>query len=49
MAEHLLAHGANINFVPEYSEETALQAAGGTDTQRQILVDWPRERGAGER
>src|SRR6516225_5265368 len=46
MAEHLLAQGANINFIPEYSEQTALQAAGGTDTQRQTLVDWLRECGA---
>jgi uncharacterized protein len=48
MAEHLLAQGANINFIPEYSEQTALQAAGGTGAQRQILVDWLRERGAAE-
>jgi uncharacterized protein len=48
MAEHLLAEGANINFIPEYSEQTALQAAGGTDTIRQLLVDWLKERGAAE-
>ena len=48
MAEYLLAQGANINFIPEYSEQSALQAAAGTDTQRQILADWLKERGAAE-
>ena len=48
MAEYLLARGANINFIPEYSEQSALQAAGGTDTQRQILADWLKERSAAE-
>jgi hypothetical protein len=48
MAEYLLAQGANINTIPEYSNETPLQAAGGTDTRRQILVDWLKERGAAQ-
>ena len=48
MAEHLLAQGASINFIPEYSKQTALQAAGGTGTQRQTLVDWLKQRGAAE-
>ena len=48
MAEYLLARGANINTIPEYSNETPLQAAGGTDTRRQILVDWLKERGAAQ-
>ena len=46
MAEYLLAHGANVNVIPEYSKQTALQAAGAADTRRQILVDWLKERGA---
>ena len=46
MAEYLLAQGASINVIPGYSEQTALQAAGGTDTRRQLLVDWLKERGA---
>ena len=46
MAEYLLAQGASINTIPEYSNETPLQAAGETDTRRQILVDWLKERGA---
>jgi hypothetical protein len=48
MAEYLMAQGANINFIPEYAEQSALQVAGGTDTQRQILADWLKERGAAE-
>lgn len=48
MAEYLLAHGANVNVIPEYSEQTALQVAGAAGTRRQILVNWLRERGAGE-
>jgi ankyrin repeat protein len=46
MAEYLLAHGANVNAIPQYSEQTALQAAGAADTRRQILADWLKERGA---
>ena len=48
MAEYLLAQGANINTVPGYSGQTALQAAGAASTRRQILVDWLRERGAAQ-
>jgi ankyrin repeat protein len=46
MAEYLLAHGASVNAIPEYSKQTPLQAAGAADTRRQILVDWLKERGA---
>jgi len=46
MAEYLLAHGANINAVPGYSEQTAVQVAGAADTRRQILADWLNERSA---
>jgi uncharacterized protein len=49
MAEYLLAHGADINAVPDYARgQTALQAAGATDTRHQLLVDWLSERGAAE-
>jgi hypothetical protein len=48
MAEYLLAQGANINTIPEYSNETPLHAAGGSDTRRQILVDWLKGRGAAQ-
>ena len=51
MAELLLARGADIDFVPDYTEQTPLEAAGGVDTRRGVLVDWLREQGAtgGER
>ena len=47
--EYLLARGAGINAIPDYAgQQTALGAAGSVDTQRQILVDWLKERGAAE-
>ena len=46
MAELLLSRGADINFVPDYTEQTPLEAAGSTDTRRGVLVDWLREQGA---
>jgi uncharacterized protein len=49
MAEYLLARGADINAIPDYAgQQTALEAAGSADTQRQALVDWLKERGAAE-
>jgi len=48
MAEHLLAQGADINAIPDYSQQTALRIAGAPDTQRQILTDWLKERGAAQ-
>jgi ankyrin repeat protein len=45
-AELLLARGANIRATPDYSEQTALEIAGSTDTRREQLVTWLRERGA---
>ncbi len=49
MAEYLLAQGADINASPGYAHhQTALEIAGAADTQRQILVDWLKERGAVE-
>jgi uncharacterized protein len=46
MAELLLARGATIDATPHYSDQTALEIAGGTDTRREQLVNWLRERGA---
>jgi uncharacterized protein len=49
MAEYLLARGADINASPDYAhDQTALEVAGDTDTRRQILVDWLKERGAAQ-
>jgi uncharacterized protein len=47
MAEYLLAQGANVDAIPDYAgQQTAIEAAGSADTQRQILVDWLTERSA---
>jgi hypothetical protein len=47
-AERLLAAGADINAIPGYaSNQTALEAAAGPDTRRDLLVSWLRERPAG--
>ncbi len=41
MAEYLLARGAGINASPGYAHgQTAVRAAGDTDTSHQALVDW---------
>ena len=45
-AEHLLARGADLNRVPDFTDQSPLDAAGGLDTRRGTLVDWLRERGA---
>ncbi len=46
VAEYLLAKGADINWVPDYSKKTALDAAGFLDTRRDTFVTWLRELGA---
>jgi ankyrin repeat protein len=46
MAELLLARGAELNAIPGYSDQAPLDIAGGTDTRRDQLVRWLRERGA---
>ena len=46
IAAYLLALGADINVIPEYSRQTALQAAGAADTRRQLLQSWLQEHGA---
>jgi len=45
-AELLLAHGADLNWVPDYAKGTPLDQAGSIDTGRAALVSWLRERGA---
>ena len=46
IAELLLARGADINATPDYSDQSPLDVAGSTDTRRDQLVSWLRERGA---
>jgi uncharacterized protein len=45
-AELLLAHGADIDARPDYTEQTPLEAAGAIDTRRDTMVTWLRELGA---
>ena len=45
-AELLLAHGADLNWVPDYAKGTPLDQASNIDTGRAALVSWLKERGA---
>jgi ankyrin repeat protein len=45
-AELLVAHGADLNWVPRYAKGTALDQAGQPDTGRSALVSWLQARGA---
>jgi ankyrin repeat protein len=45
-AELLFAHGADLNWIPDYAKGTPLDQAGSIDTGRQALVSWLQERGA---
>jgi ankyrin repeat protein len=45
-AELLVAHGADLNFVPEYARDTPLRAATAVGTRRDLLATWLRELGA---
>lgn len=45
-AEYLLAHGAALDWVPDYAEGSPLDAAHSRGTARDALIAWLRERGA---
>ncbi len=45
-AEHLLARGADLSWVPEYAEGTPLDAASGLSTRQENVLTWLRELGA---
>lgn len=45
-AEYLLAHGADLNWIPDYSRQTPLDISGSVDTGREALVSWLRAQGA---
>lgn len=45
-AELLRAHGADLDWVPEYAKGRPLDVAGGIDTGREALVTWLRQQGA---
>jgi hypothetical protein len=46
-AEYLLAQGADLDWVPEYADGTALDAAGTLGTRQENVLTWLREQGAG--
>jgi ankyrin repeat protein len=46
MAMLLLQRGADINGQPHYAGKSALQAATGPDTRRDLLTEWLRKHGA---
>ena len=48
MAESLLARGADLNWRPDYANQTPLEiaVAGGMDTGRGALINWLRDKGA---
>ncbi len=45
-AELLLACGADINGVPRYAQQAAVDVATAPDTRRDLLATWLREQGA---
>jgi ankyrin repeat protein len=46
MAEYLLGCGADINTVPDYSDDAPLDIAGSIGTRRDVLASWLRDQGA---
>lgn len=42
----LLARGADVNGRPGYAAKSAVEAAAGPDTRRDLLVGWLRDNGA---
>jgi len=46
VAEYLLAKGADINGVPDYSDQTPLDMASSLDTRRDTLATWLTSNGA---
>jgi hypothetical protein len=45
-AEHLLAHGASLSWVPGYAHGTPLDAASSQGTRQENVISWLRELGA---
>jgi hypothetical protein len=45
-AERLLHAGANVDWVPDYAEGTALDAATGLGTRQENVIEWLRSIGA---
>jgi hypothetical protein len=45
-AEYLLSQGADLNWIPDYADGTALDAANGRGTRRENVTGWLRDLGA---
>jgi ankyrin repeat protein len=45
-AELLLDRGADVNWVPDYADGTALDAARGRGTRQENVIEWLQSRGA---
>jgi len=45
-AEYLLSRGAELSWVPDYADGTALDAATGYSTRRENVITWLRDLGA---
>jgi uncharacterized protein len=45
-AEYLLARGADLNWIPDFTKQTPLGIATGHDTGREALVGWLQGKGA---
>jgi hypothetical protein len=45
-AERLLSAGADLNWVPDYADGTALDAAAGLGTRQGNVIEWLRSKGA---
>ena len=46
VAEYLLTHGAQINWIPDYAAGTPLDAAESRSTRQENVITWLRDRGA---
>lgn len=45
-ADYLLARGAELNWIPDYADGTALDAANSHTTRQNSVVTWLGDRGA---
>jgi ankyrin repeat protein len=46
VADYLLSKGADINGIPDYTDQTPLDAIGGLDTRRDTMIAWLKSKGA---
>ena len=45
-AAYLLAHGADLNWIPDYAKDSALAVAAAPATRWDMLISWLRAQGA---